>query len=159
MLAAPIILYDYPQIAPESPGDLFDSTEIDEILTLRILTLDGRRKASDGGRRRPRRALLERTESLAKEQLMGLHGTIRGLEAALRKPVMTPMNNENPFEERPPIERIHVAGIEFRLGGRVRICPAETMDILDMALRGKTATIASIEQDFEDRIHLALDRR
>jgi hypothetical protein len=69
---------------------------------------------------------------------------------------MQPMNHENPFEERPPIERIQIAGVEFRLGGRVRICPAETMDILDMALRGKTATIASIEQDFEDRIHLAL---
>ena len=34
MLSAPIILYDYPQIAPESPGDLFDLTEIDELLTL-----------------------------------------------------------------------------------------------------------------------------
>ena len=39
MLSAPIILYDYPQIAPESPGDLFDGPEIDEILALRILTL------------------------------------------------------------------------------------------------------------------------
>ena len=37
MLSSPIILYDYPQIAPESPGDLFDGTEIDEILALRIL--------------------------------------------------------------------------------------------------------------------------
>ncbi|MBV8456498.1 MAG: hypothetical protein JO122_07770, partial [Acetobacteraceae bacterium] len=39
MLAAPIILYDFPQIAAESAGDLFDSTEIDEILSLRILTM------------------------------------------------------------------------------------------------------------------------
>ncbi len=69
---------------------------------------------------------------------------------------MHQINHENPFEERPPIERIEVAGVQFRLGGRVRICPAETMDILDMALQGKTATIASIEQDFEDGIHLAL---
>ena len=38
MLSSPIILYDYPQIAPESPGSLFDGTEIDEILSLRILT-------------------------------------------------------------------------------------------------------------------------
>ena len=48
MLSSPIILYDYPQIAPESPGDLFDGTEIDEILTLRILTLTDEEK-----RRRP----------------------------------------------------------------------------------------------------------
>jgi hypothetical protein len=79
MLSAPIILYDYPQIAPESPGDLFDATEIDEILTLRILTLteDEKRAMADVDGRA--RALLERTESLAREQLMGLHGTIRGL--------------------------------------------------------------------------------
>ena len=44
MLSSPIILYDYPQIAPESPGDLFDGTEIDEILTLRILTLTDEEK-------------------------------------------------------------------------------------------------------------------
>jgi len=66
------------------------------------------------------------------------------------------MHHENPFDERPPIDRIRVADVEFRVGGRVRICPAETMDILDIALRGKTATIAAIEQDFEDRIHLAV---
>src|SRR5215472_7711628 len=44
MLSSPIILYDYPQIAPESPGSLFDSTEIDEILTLRIMTLTDEEK-------------------------------------------------------------------------------------------------------------------
>ena len=45
MLASPIILYDQPQIAPESAGNLFDSTEIDEILALRILTLTDEEKA------------------------------------------------------------------------------------------------------------------
>jgi hypothetical protein len=81
MLASPIILYDHPQLAPESPGDLFDATEIDEILTLRILTMTDDEKqemrASD-----PRAdALLRRTESLAREELMRLHGTIRGMRA------------------------------------------------------------------------------
>jgi len=79
MLAAPIILYDHPEIASESPGDLFDSTEIDEILTLRILTLTDDEKRAMATVDDRARALLERTESLAKEQLMGLHGTIRGL--------------------------------------------------------------------------------
>ncbi len=79
MLSAPIILYDYPQIAPESPGDLFDATEIDEILTLRILTLTDDEKRAMAGVNERARALLERTESIAREQLMGLHGTIRGL--------------------------------------------------------------------------------
>jgi hypothetical protein len=82
MLASPIILYDYPQLAPESPGELFDSTEIDEILTLRILTLtdDEKREAASIDPRA--RDLLARSESLAREQLMNLHGTIRGLRAA-----------------------------------------------------------------------------
>ena len=79
MLSAPIILYDYPQIAPESPGDLFDSTEIDEILTLRILTLTDDEKQAMAAVDERARALLERTESMAREQLMGLHGTVRGL--------------------------------------------------------------------------------
>jgi hydrogenase maturation protease len=82
LLASPIILYDYPQIAPESPGDLFDATEIDEILSLRILTLtdDEKRQAADAD---PRVAsLLARTESLARDQLMNLHGAVRTSQPA-----------------------------------------------------------------------------
>lgn len=79
MLSSPIILHDYPQVAPESPGDLFDATEIDEILTLRILTLTDEEKRAMEAVDDRARTLLHRTESLAREQLMGLHGTIRGL--------------------------------------------------------------------------------
>ena len=77
MLSSPIILYDYPQIAPESAGDLFDGTEIDEMLTLRILTLtdEEKREMRDGDERA--RRILERIESLPAEQLMKLHGTVR----------------------------------------------------------------------------------
>ena len=79
ILSSPIILYDYPQLAPESPGDLFDSTEIDEILTLRILTLTDEEKRAASGVDNRVRDLLSRTESLARDQLMNLHGTMRGL--------------------------------------------------------------------------------
>jgi hydrogenase maturation protease len=78
MLSSPIILYDYPQIAPESVGSLFDGTEIDEILSLRIMTL------TDGEKREMRqsddrsREILERTENLPEEQFMKLHGVLRG---------------------------------------------------------------------------------
>ncbi len=79
MLASPIILYDYPQIAPESAGALFDGTEIDEILTLRIMTLtDAEKLEMSRGDERARR-ILERTESLPQEQLMKMHGALRGL--------------------------------------------------------------------------------
>lgn len=79
ILSSPIILYDYPQLAPESPGDLFDSTEIDEILTLRIMTLTDEEKRSAASVDDRSREMLARTESLAREQLMNLHGTVRGL--------------------------------------------------------------------------------
>jgi hypothetical protein len=66
------------------------------------------------------------------------------------------MSSDNPWEGSPPIERIRVAGVEFRLGDRVRIWPLGDADIFDMALNGKSATISAIEQDYEDRIHLAV---
>ena len=79
LLASPIILEDHPQVAPESPMDLFDSTEIDELLTLRILTLSEREKAElRAGDERGRR-LLERAEALTAEELMQMHGTLRNL--------------------------------------------------------------------------------
>jgi hypothetical protein len=79
LLSSPIILYDYPQIAPESPGDLFDGTEIDQMLILNVLNLTDEEKeemrASD-----PRgREILERCESLSPEELMRLHGTFRDI--------------------------------------------------------------------------------
>jgi hydrogenase maturation protease len=77
MLASPIILYDYPQIAPESPGNLFDGCEIDEILTLRILTLTEEEKQAALAVDERMRDLLTRTEALAREQLSQLHGVIR----------------------------------------------------------------------------------
>ncbi|MGH7823594.1 MAG: hypothetical protein ACREQ7_00220 [Candidatus Binatia bacterium] len=84
MLSSPITLYDYPQIAPESAGDLYDGTEIDELLTLRILTLTDEEKQQmrEGGAHV--RQILERSESLPAEQLMKLHGAVRGLREAKR---------------------------------------------------------------------------
>jgi hydrogenase maturation protease len=79
MLSSPIILYDYPQIAPESPGSLFDGTEIDEILTLRILTLTDEEKEEMRQGDERAREILERTEALSPEQFMKLHGVIRNL--------------------------------------------------------------------------------
>jgi hydrogenase maturation protease len=77
MLSSPIILYDYPQIAPESAGDLFDGTEIDEILTLRIMSLTDDEKREMRSADELARKLLERTESMSPEQLMNLHGVMR----------------------------------------------------------------------------------
>jgi hydrogenase maturation protease len=79
MLSSPIILYDHPQIADESVGDLFDGTEIDEILTLRIMTLTDDEKREMRSIDDRARQVLERTELMPEEQLLKMHGAIRGL--------------------------------------------------------------------------------
>jgi hydrogenase maturation protease len=79
LLSSPIILYDYPEIAPESPGDLFDGLEIDEILALRILTLTDQEKLEVRNGDERARAILERTEMLPAEHFQKLHGALRGL--------------------------------------------------------------------------------
>jgi hydrogenase maturation protease len=82
MLSSPITLYDYPQVAAESPGDFFDGTEIDEMLVLRILTLTEEEKQAAAAVDERVRTLLTRTSSLSDEQMMRLHGTVRGLRPA-----------------------------------------------------------------------------
>jgi hypothetical protein len=79
LLSSPIILYDYPRIAPESLGDLFDATEIDEILSLRIVTLTEDEKKQMRQVDERARALLDRTEALARDQFLKLHGAVRSL--------------------------------------------------------------------------------
>jgi hypothetical protein len=132
LLASPIILYDYPQIAPESPGDLFDSSEIDEILTLRILTLTDEEKREMCAADPRAKALLDRTEALGQEELMKLHGVLRAKGRAVSN------------------------GVTLGPGHRVRLRPRPGGDIFDVALAGKEATVASVEEDFEGRVFLAL---
>lgn len=138
MLAAPIILYDHPQIAPESPGDLFDATEIDEILSLRILTMTDEEKREMAAADPRGRALLERTEALTPDDLARLHGTLRG-------PRTTPR-----------LASLAIDGGELRLGDRVRLRPRPGADIMDIVLKDQIAIIEAIERDFEDRVHVAV---
>ena len=77
ILSSPIILYDYPQVAPESPGNLFDGGEIDEILTLRILTMTDEEKKDMAAVDGRARELLARTEALGGEEMSRLHGAMR----------------------------------------------------------------------------------
>ena len=79
MLSSPIILYDYPQVATESAGDFYDATEIDELLTLRVLTLTDEEKREMRSSDLLARQILERTEALPWEHLARVHGAIRGL--------------------------------------------------------------------------------
>jgi hypothetical protein len=131
MLASPIILYDYPRVAPESPGMMFDSSEIDQLLILNTLALTDAEKAEVRATDPRAREILDRAESLAVDDLRRLHGTIRELS-------------------------VDIDGTTVRSGSAVRLHPRAGGDIFDLALEGKTATVESIEQDFDDRVQLAV---
>ena len=79
MLASPIVLYDYPRIAEQSNGDLFDGTEIDEILSLRILTLTDEEKREVRMSDARVRQILQRTEAIPREQFAKMHGVMKAV--------------------------------------------------------------------------------
>ncbi|HZC35649.1 MAG TPA: hypothetical protein VE242_08550 [Chthoniobacterales bacterium] len=145
MLSSPIILYDYPKIAPESPGELFDGTEIDEILTLRVMTMTDVEKQEMRQSDERGRQILERVESLGQDELLRMHGSIRELRSF----------DEDFFSNR-HLEVVELNGAPLRVGDRVKIRPKSRADIMDIALEGKTAIVEAIEEDAEQRIHLAL---
>jgi hypothetical protein len=164
VLCSPIILYDYPQIAPESVGDFFDGTEMDEMLALRVLTLTDEEKVEMRRTDPHARAVLERTETLSDEQLARVHGAVRGLRRITDNDLTTQAMTTidlidapfDPFAERPPLESVRVFGVELRIGDRVRLWPQKKADILDLAMEGKIAIIETIEQDLEDNVQLAV---
>ncbi|HTK10937.1 MAG TPA: hypothetical protein VL485_27440 [Ktedonobacteraceae bacterium] len=152
MLSSPIILYDYPQIAPESAGSLFDGTEIDEILTLRIMALsdEEKREIEQSGDERAHE-ILKRTESLSHEQLLKLHGTLRHLQ-----PTITEKDRpREPQDDQIPIS-LYIANKQVRAGQRVRLQPSARADAFDILLKGKTGRVEAIQQDFENRFFLVV---
>jgi hypothetical protein len=54
------------------------------------------------------------------------------------------------------LERIMVQGTVLKPGDHIRLRPKHHADALDLILNGKMATIEAIEQDFENRIFLAV---
>ena len=155
LLSSPIILYDYPQVAPESPGDLFDSTEIDEILTLRILAMTDEEKREMAAADERGRALLERTEALTAADMARLHGTLRypGFVSAQREEASAPRRAP---KVKPELAFLHVAGCDLKIGDRVRLRPKSGADIMDIVLKDEVAIIEAIERDFEDKVHVAV---
>ncbi|WP_246527537.1 hypothetical protein [Pseudarthrobacter albicanus] len=81
LLVSPIILYDHPAVAPESSVALYDSTEIDEILTLRVLTLTDEEKAEARATDPRAAAVIDRCEAMTAEELQQLHGVLRNPHA------------------------------------------------------------------------------
>jgi hydrogenase maturation protease len=60
------------------------------------------------------------------------------------------------LEDRAPADSLLIAGVEVKPGDSVRLHPKFGGDIMDLALAGKVASVASIEQDYEGKFHLAV---
>ena len=158
MLSSPIILYDYPAIAPESPGDSFDGTEIDELLALRVrtLTTDERRQALATDVRAQQ--VIERATAMATPEFERLHGAIRYFGAAPQ-----PAHIETAALEawlNPPgsdvQEAVDSLGNCICKGARVRLRPAGGADAMDMFLTDQTATVAAVYSDVDEQTHVAV---
>jgi hydrogenase maturation protease len=154
MLSSPIILYDYPQVASESPGDLFDATEIDEILTLRILSMTDEEKREMATVDERARLLLERTEALTADDMARLHGTQRESHPGAASSGSS-FRGSN-YAAKPELAFVHLRGRDLRVGDRVRLRPKGGADIMDIVLKDEFAIIEAIERDFEDKVHVAV---
>jgi hypothetical protein len=176
MLASPIILPDYPAVAPESPGDLFDGGEIDELLTLHVLALSEQEKEEMRATDPRTREILERTMALGDEQLRALHGARRDGESGDPLPRSATSAARSPFSRggarrglaegapdpfwremgRPGGQRVVVDGTTVQRGSRVRLRPRRGGDVMDVALAGRTAIVEGIDEDDTGGVHLSV---
>jgi hydrogenase maturation protease len=60
------------------------------------------------------------------------------------------------LDDKTPLDHIVISGQEVRSGDRVRLFPRKGGDVLDIALHGQTATVESIEQDYEGKLHVCV---
>ncbi|NUR03958.1 MAG: hypothetical protein HOY79_47860 [Streptomyces sp.] len=161
LLSSPIILPDHPQVAPESPGDLHDAAEIDEILTLRTMLLTDEEKHEARATDPRAAAILDQVDTMPPEVFARLHGAVRSL---------APANPAPPRAERPAwwqegaddglspsTDTVLVDGVTLGGGSRVRLRPrGRGADAQDMFLAGRTAEVAAVFHDVDGSVHLAV---
>jgi len=165
LLASPIILPDHPEVASESPGELYDGTEIDEILTLRTLALTDEEKDAARATDPRAAALIDRVESLDGAALQRLHGTIRGWQGAPPAEAREDGGaGEVPWWDpeadqsvSPSTDSVLVAGQRLAGGSLVTLRPgARRADAQDMFLVGRTAIVEAVLLDVDDQPYLAV---
>lgn len=143
LLGAAIFLPDHPSMAPESLGNLFDSTEIEEALLLHVqaLTEEERREIE---RQDPAvREMVERAAARGPEEIMALHGRLSEADP-------------EPGHPNPGEARIEVGGVTFHKGGKVVLRPRTDRDVYDKMLAGRVATIERIYYDYDDKAHIGV---
>jgi hypothetical protein len=138
VLGAAIMLPDHPQIAPESQGNLFDSTEIEEALLIHVLALSDDEREAAAVQDPAVRQMLERAARTTPRELMDLHGRVQVTD---------------PREGEPSAE---VEGIVYRRGDKVVLRPASNATPQDHLVAGRWATIERIYHDFDGTVHLAV---
>jgi hypothetical protein len=182
MLSAPIILYDNPELAPESAGELYDGTEIDEILTLRTLALSDEEKLEARATDPRAAALIDRVESMDAPTMARLHGTIRsprpaasggdpssggppggsngavpGDPQAQPDPAVPWWDPDADASVSPDTDTVTIGGRPVARGSRVLLRPgARRADAQDMFLAGRIAEVQAVLYDVDDKPYLAV---
>jgi len=162
MFCSPIILYDYPAIAPESDGDFHDGCEIDEILALRVLTLTDEEKAEARGTDPRARAIIDRCDNMEEGSWDKLHGTMRDIRTLESGPTRIDPTDPEPVPWLDPVidasfdpwsDIVVIAEVEISKGSRVRLRPSHRADVHDIFLAGLTATVAGVFHDVDGGFH------
>jgi hypothetical protein len=156
VLGAPIILYDHPQVAEQSPGALFDSTEIDEILTLRVMTMTDAEKAEARATDPRARTIIDRCDAMSADDLQQLHGILRDPGAPATtgdQPWWDPAADES---VRPESDAVLINGVRVRKGSLVRVHPTRRADAQDLFFADQVARVTAVLGDVDGAVHVAL---
>ncbi|MDQ6849257.1 MAG: hypothetical protein M3070_04640 [Actinomycetota bacterium] len=170
MLASPIILYDHPEIAAQSAGALFDSTEIDEILTLRVMTLTDEEKAAARATDPRAAEIIDRCDAMSPDAMQQLHGILRdphALDSALIEPFEKSfeqsIDSELPWWDpgvdasvNPQTDAVLINGVSVTAGNTVRIHPSRRADAQDLFFADQVARVAAVHSDVDGETHVAV---
>ncbi|OBH03441.1 hypothetical protein A5696_08280 [Mycobacterium sp. E2699] len=161
LLISPIILYDHPEVAEQSGTALYDCTEIDEILTLRVMTMTEEEKAQARATD-PRAAhIIDQCDAMSPESMARLHGVLRDPHAisGLVPEIPEGVDWWDPLADnavRPEIDAVLVNGVRVARGSRVRLRPRRNADAQDIFVAGKAARVTSVHEDVEGNKHVAV---
>ncbi len=153
MLGAAIVLPDHPQIAPESRGNLFDNTEIEEALVLHVQALSDAERAELEQQDPAVRDMIDRARHVTPEQLLKLHGRVELRDPVTREPPQPSAAVRDPTRGLPEVE---VDGVVFRRGGQVVVRPGLDADLQARMLEGRTVTVERIYRDYDGKVHLGV---